>query len=217
MALSSAVGFPNSVAFKTSSAIFPVFPSVFRSKFMPSLAVGFSGIFSAVCRAAQSKPRYINLLFWMQNFFDRPSKAKSLVYCLVSNTKFVCPFHGRLSFPVVLNKSINAPIALLRSTTNPTTVFRRIVPIYVYSINGHVFWRMTHILQKTFKAINPSVAYFYAPAAIVFKSWIVWIKASLFNSVPYGLYPCSVKPVCFSHSVHPFLGDCAIQQHRSQS
>jgi len=73
----------------------------------------------------------------------------------------------------------------------PTTIFRRIIAIVIYSINRiFTFWSFSHVKIKIIKRPTPSFAYLNSSTSIIRIFFIVFIITSLTHIYPYFIFGC---------------------------
>lgn len=131
--------------------------------------------------------------FWVyewfsESFFYAGTSYKPSHNCSVRNTKLRTPFRQRLRFPVICNASIVSLVVGLFNAGSPTTIFRRIWPIYGTPFYGMFFsWSRTHIGKKVIKRINPPFTYVNITFPIIYISNVIRIVASFFNGTPYSI------------------------------
>lgn len=93
--------------------------------------------------------------------------------------------------PRCANATNTKPVVALRSAiprllaaSSPAAVFRRIAAVIINSVDACVLWPFSHVGEKSFKGIAPSIANGNAPAAIVAKRGMRIVIAPGFHRYP---------------------------------
>lgn len=116
--------------------------------------------------------------------------------CMGFNIQFTRPQSKRLSFSLKGVHHIVSPVIRLLSLCRPTTIFRRVIPVVVNSVE-RVFWRGTcaHIGVKIYKGFSPTVANGNSSASIQTISLVGNPITAPKHSTPSGMF------LCITHAV----------------
>src|SRR3990167_4044952 len=109
---------------------------------------------------------------------------------IISKLRSLRPFSQRQSSAIKGQSYIVASIVLLLLFGCPTTVFKTIATIVVYSIKAQVFgWTISHIIEEVDKVIPSWVFDLYSASAIISIGLIVLVIAPLDHALPSVIYP----------------------------
>ncbi len=112
-----------------------------------------------------------------------PKPENALVDAVIVDATDAAPFFEGVSLAVETVKQTGSHVVHLRAPISPSAIARLVIAIYVNSVNGKAFRRLTHVCKEVFKRI-PSLADGYASRTIVHKSLVIRVKASFSNALP---------------------------------
>ena len=103
----------------------------------------------------------------------------------------IYPFLNSFCFSADSYKNVLARVVALLFGGSPSAVFRAVVPVVVYSVKGVFCGRSrTHVSEKHFKAMKPSIAHCNTPAKVVMTASIAGFCASLNKTLPRLVFRC---------------------------
>lgn len=144
------------------------------------------------------------------SFFKRPTPVNSIKNNRWFKTVQNRPFSNGFSLVQVVKFSYISFIKILYRISSPSTIFSRIVPERINPVNSSLSFSMNfhmgdvrfiHIIEKFFER-NPLA--FYPNPAVIRKTWVSRIRASLYDTVPFLLKVVLLRP-CFVYFCIKFL------------
>lgn len=134
-----------------------------------------------------------------QGILNRPSFDASSKRVVV-DSQFYRPVANAMSFAIKSNQIQSAFVAALFAVCRPPAITGFVISVVIWvSINRMPGRRtFTHIRKEVLKRFKPTVAYFYAPTAIIFIAQGVSIQASVFQRLPAFIFRRFVHPVLHS-------------------
>ena len=131
-------------------------------------------------------------------FIFRPPTKKSLFY----RSRFYANNFRYLIYcqkiAVKLISFCNPSICNLFPVSCPSAIFRGIPFVVVNSVDAMFFtWLASHVENKVFKRIKPSIANIYSASAVILKRCISFVGATLNNCCPSIVFKRVSKSVCF--------------------
>lgn len=156
---------------------------------VPTLAMCFRSLSSAIGLAAKRQPLFVNKPFFTENFIKRMTSLYSgnKGVCFYPNTRG--NFCGNKFFTVDSNLAAVMQIPLLLLFRGPPTVFRRISAVIVGTVDAHSLRARANVLDKvpkpTLTGHNPSVTHFNASPAISMKRLISGVVAAIDHAAIY--------------------------------
>lgn len=120
------------------------------------------------------------------------------------NREIFGPFGKAHCLSVVTYHDIISFVSCVLRFCNPFAIRRLIVSIIVFPIKMKAVWSPTHVSQKTYIGIFPSIANSYSSCAIILICFIFGIKTSPLHSIPYPVLSGSVIFCTISMTFHKF-------------
>ena len=135
----------------------------------------------------------------IKSILNAPSSVYSFFECVSVNPAKIGPFHHCLCFAIKFNEMISSCIDRLFSFRSPTTIFRTIAFVIIYTIN-RMFggWLFTHIFDKIINRIAPAITNFYTSTSIVLKLFRLFIITSPYHRIPRSIFRRRCKIVITS-------------------
>jgi len=123
-----------------------------------------------------------------QNLVNWPFCFYSVINNFSRYTNFFRPFGYSLFFSVKFNNYITSTVQALLVIWYPATIIRSVISVHITTLDGMSRWSRTHVIDKIFKTILPSLANRNTSTSVSIEGNVFWIGTSLFHC-----HPCSVS------------------------
>ncbi len=141
----------------------------------------------------------------MNAIYIAPASFVPSSYGRIFNIRHFSPLSYRLGLAMYCKGNVPSCIIALFFIGSPPTIFRRIITVIVYSVDGVVSgWSSSHVRKKGVKTISakPPITNKNPSSSVVFKPVIVFSVASYFHSMINFIFN-SISILFFKHFRKP--------------
>lgn len=80
----------------------------------------------------------------------------------------------------------------------PTAIVRLIISVIVFAVDSFAARWWSHVGKKVFKTVSPAFANLNAARAVVGKTCVLWILATIYHHRPHAINPCPRHAMFFA-------------------